>query len=96
MIKHTVVLRLHHAAGSDGEKSFFDEVETLRTIPGVENFSVLREVSPKNDFDYCLAMDFADQGAYDNYNVHPDHVAFVENVWMRDVAAFLEIDLAAL
>ena len=96
MIRHTVVFRLHHGAGSDGEKGFFAALEALREIPGVSDFQVLREVSPKNDFDYCVAMEFADQDAYDGYNTHPDHVAFVKDVWLREVAAFLEIDLAPI
>ncbi len=93
MIRHTVVFRLHHSEGSDAEAAFFDAAKPLETLPGVKNFHKFREVSPKNDFSYCFAMDFDNQQAYDAYSNHPIHNAFVEDVWLRDVADFLEIDL---
>ncbi len=37
-------------------------------------------------------MEFADQAAYDAYNTHPKHVAFVKDRWEREVSKFLEID----
>ncbi len=92
MIRHSVVFRLHHPAGSADEAAFFDAVDVLPAIPGVQNFQICREVSPKNDYRFGLAMNFADQAAFDAYTVHPDHVAFVENVWLPQVAEFLEID----
>lgn len=92
MIRHSVVFKLHHEPGSTEEKAFFDAANVLTGIPGVENFQKLREVSAKNDYTYCFAMEFADQATYDAYNVHPDHVWFVENKWLPEVADFLEID----
>ena len=43
---------------------------------------MLREVSPKNGFRFGLSMEFADQSAYDGYNEHPTHVAFVQERWL--------------
>ena len=40
-------------------------------------------------------MEFADQAAYDGYNEHPVHTAFVADRWVPEVADFLEIDYAA-
>jgi len=37
-------------------------------------------------------MVFDSMGDYQLYNDHPDHVAFVEERWMKEVAQFLEID----
>ncbi len=37
-------------------------------------------------------MEFASQQAYDQYNDHPDRVAFVQNRWVKEVEDFLEID----
>ncbi|MEZ5070855.1 MAG: Dabb family protein [Bacteroidales bacterium] len=37
-------------------------------------------------------MIFENQAAYDAYNGHPDHVAFVAERWVPEVADFLEID----
>jgi stress responsive alpha/beta barrel protein len=57
---------------------------------------VLAEVSPKNGFRYGISMEFASQAAYDAYNAHPDHVRFVEERWLNEVADFLEIDYAPI
>ena len=93
-IRHTVVFALRHAAGSDEEADFLAAVEELSAIPGVEAFEVLREVSPKNGYRFGISMEFADQSAYTAYNGHPAHVAFVEQRWLPEVAAFLEVDYA--
>ena len=96
MIRHTVAFRLHHAAGSDEEHDFLAANAALGAIPGVERFELLRQVSPKNDFTFGVSMEFVDQGAYDAYNRHPDHVAFVQERWVPEVADFLEIDVVPL
>ena len=41
-------------------------------------------------------MEFDDQAAYDVYNRHPDHVAFVHKRWLREVDRFMEIDYVPL
>jgi Stress responsive A/B Barrel Domain len=56
---------------------------------------VVREVSPKNDFRFGISMEFADEDAYAAYSAHPDHVRFVEQRWLAEVADFVEIDYAA-
>ncbi|ANJ28300.1 Dabb family protein [Agromyces aureus] len=96
MIRHTVAFRLHHPAGSDEERDFLAANAALGSIPGVERFELLRQVSPKNDFTYFVSMEFADQAAYDAYNTHPDHVEFVQGRWVPEVADFLEIDVVPL
>src|SRR6478672_3866235 len=93
-IRHTVSFRLSHPEGSDEERDFLAAAEQLGAIPGVEAFEVLAEVSPKNDFRFGISMEFADQAAYGAYNGHPDHVRFVEERWLPEVADFLEIDYA--
>jgi len=92
MIRHTVVFRLKHDKGSNEEGLFLDAAKGLAEIPVVENFECLREISPKNNFDYGLSMEFKDQAAYEEYNNHPDHVAFVNQRWFQEVEDFLEID----
>jgi hypothetical protein len=96
MIRHTVVFRLKHARNSPEEAKFLALALKLADIKGVEKFEQLRQVSPKNDYHFGFSMEFADQAAYDGYNNHPDHVAFVQNVWIPEVEAFLEIDYAPL
>ena len=96
MIRHTVVFRLRHPAGSAQEAGFLHAARRLAGIPGVEKFESLRQVSAKNDFGFGFSMEFADQAAYAGYNDHPDHTAFVRDRWVPEVAAFMEIDYVRL
>lgn len=96
MIRHTVVFKLMHPKDSAEEKLFLDAIRKLSAIPGVENFELLRQTSRKNKFDYGLSMEFATARAYEGYNQHPDHVAFVRTIWIPEVSDFLEIDYEPL
>jgi hypothetical protein len=96
MIRHTVVFNLKHAKGSAEEAKFLEDALVLTQIPGVEKFERLRQVSPKNNFNFGFSMEFADQAAYDIYNGHPLHVAFVRDRWLVEVSDFLEIDYVAV
>ena len=89
MIQHTVALRMNSGADAD---HFFARARRLAEIDGVNDFEVLRQVGQKNNFTHCLSMYFDDQSAYDSYNNHPDHLAFVNDVWLPNVADFLELD----
>jgi hypothetical protein len=93
MIRHTVVFRLKHPRGSDAERDFLETAQRMLVpIPGVRAFERLRQVSRKNGFTFGFSMEFADQAAYDGYDRHPDHVRFVQERWIPEVEAFLEID----
>ena len=96
MIRHTVAFRLKHPAGSREEVEFLAAADVLETIPGVEKFEKLRQVSAKNDFRFGFSMEFADRAAYDGYNAHPEHVRFVGERWASEVSAFLETDYERL
>ena len=96
MIRHTAVFRLKHAGGSAAERDFLAANRVLKNIPGVEAFELLRQVSSKNDFTFGVSMEFADDAAYQGYNNHPAHVAFVRDRWVPEVADFMEIDYVAL
>jgi hypothetical protein len=92
-IEHTVVFRLTHPAGSPAESDFLNAARSaLTTIPGVRDFTVNRQVSPKSDLAWQFSMRFADQTTYDAYNAHPTHVDFVATRWQTEVAAFQEYD----
>ena len=95
-IRHTVVFKLKHPKGSEEEKNFLNAIKKLAAIPGVEKFECMKQISKKNKYDFGLSMEFADQQAYDLYNNHPDHVAFVQNRWIKEVEDFLEIDYEIL
>lgn len=91
-IRHTVVFTLSHPEGSQEEADFLAAAARLSAIEGVEEFEILRETSPKNDYRFGISMEFADSAAYEGYNGHPDHVAFVQGRWLPEVSEFLEID----
>ena len=96
MIRHTVAFRLRHAPGSAEERDFLAAALALADIPGVEAFEQLRQTSPKNDFAFGFSMQFADRAAYDAYNAHPVHTAFVADRWVPEVVDFLELDYEPL
>ncbi len=89
MIQHTVAFRLRDTADKD---EFWRRVGELRGLSGVRQFTVLRQVGQKNDFDHALSMYFESQADYDAYNAHPVHGAFVDEAWIPNVAEFIELD----
>ena len=95
-IRHCVAFALRHEPGSADEASLLVAAAALASIPGVERFEILREVSTKNEFRFALAMEFVDDAAYRAYDSHPDHVAFVEQRWVPEVTSFVEIDTVAV
>jgi hypothetical protein len=93
MIRHTVVFRLRHPAGSAEEAGFLRLArEQLTPIPGVGRFEVLRQTGAQSEFRFSLSMEFADAEAYRGYNEHPAHTAFVRERWIPEVEEFLELD----
>lgn len=96
-IRHMVIFCLRHEQGSQETETFLNDGHLILTsIPQVERFEVLRQVSAKNDYDYGFSMEFADQAAYEAYNAHPAHVSFVRERWETEVSRFLEIDFRAI
>jgi len=92
MIRHTVVFTLVHPKDSPEEKVFLDAIQKLSAIPGVQKFELLKQIGKKNNYDYGLSMEFETAKAYEDYNQHPDHIAFVQTYWIKQVKDFLEID----
>ena len=93
MIRHTVVFRLRHPAGSAEEAAFLRAArDRLEPIPGVGRFEVLRQTSPQSDHCFSLSMEFADAAAYARYTGHPRHVGFVQERWIPEVEEFQELD----
>jgi len=95
-VRHTVVFRLKHALGSAEEAAFLRDAQILTRIPGVESFEALRQTSSKSRYSFGFSMEFADAAAYQHYNTHPEHVRFVQERWLKEVEAFLEIDYEAM
>ncbi len=92
MIRHTVVFKLIHGRRSQGESAFFAAVAKLSAIPGVRNFEIMRQISPKNEYDYGLSMEFQSMQEYEVYNQHPAHTTFVRDIWIPSVERFMELD----
>ena len=89
-IQHTVTFRLNEGVDQDW---FLTRARDLAEIPGVLEFEVLAQVGKKAaQFHLALSMWFSSEEDYASYNAHSDHVDFVENVWMPNVAEFLELD----
>ncbi len=96
MIRHTVIFKLKHGASSKAEQDFLKEARKLAAIPRVKNFECMRQISKKNIYDFGLSMEFSCQKDYQFYNEHPDHVRFVQTLWIPEVSDFLEIDYEPL
>ncbi|MBO0985799.1 Gfo/Idh/MocA family oxidoreductase [Rathayibacter sp. SD072] len=95
-LRHTVAFSLVHPGGSAEEAEFLASARRILTgIPGVEDFTVSRQVSPKSDLAWQFSMVFADRAAFAAYDAHPDHVRFVQERWLSEVADFQELDLEA-
>jgi len=92
MIRHTVVFKLKYPKGSSEEIEFFEAASRLSSISGVINFESLRQLSKKNEFDYCLSMEFETSKAYEEYNQNAYHIKFIQTYWTRYIEFFLELD----
>ena len=96
-ILHTVQFDLKHPVGSESAALFIaDGRKILTSVPGVYDFQVFRQCSPKNDFQYAFFMKFANQEDFDAYTAHPDHCKFVEERWNTEVTRFQEADFQDL
>jgi heme-degrading monooxygenase HmoA len=96
MIEHTVTFRLVHPAGSPEEATFLAAARELASIPGVRDFVVKRQTSPKHPHAFGIAMTFANEDDFAAYNTHPLHVRFLEERWFEEVAEFQEADFEAM
>jgi hypothetical protein len=92
MIRHSVILKLKFDISSDDKQAFFNAVDKLGTIPNVQKFEFLKQISSKNKFEYGISMEFDTQEQYDFYTNHAKHLAFIQNFWLKSVEDFLEID----
>ncbi len=96
MIRHMVLFRLKHSAGSKEELAFLDAADVLWRIPGVQNFQKSRQISPRNEYKFVFSMEFDGRAAYSAYNDHSLYVAFVRDRWVPEVDAFVEVDTTPL
>lgn len=92
MIRHTVAFKLKHKSGSTEEQLFMEKVSKLSNLPTVQKFECLKEIGKKNNFDFGVSMEFQNMIDYEAYNNHPDHIEFVNKMWIPEVIDFIEID----
>jgi heme-degrading monooxygenase HmoA len=92
MLLHSVLFKLRHPARSREETLFLQAALELESIPGVEQFRIHRQVSPKNSYTHGISMAFEDHAAFDAYCHHDLHQKFVEQRWLNEVEDFLEYD----
>jgi hypothetical protein len=91
-IQHVVIFNLKNSE-EQHIRSFMGNSRTILSgIPNVQHFEAVKQVSVKNSFLYGFSMSFADDAAYQSYNAHPAHTAYLENYWFKYVSEFLEID----
>jgi len=95
-IEHTVTFRLKHAPHSPEELAFLKAASELAAIPGVEEFQVRRQTSPKHPHTFGISMRFATSARYAAYCEHPVHAAFVSQRWGGEVVDFQEADFEPL
>ncbi len=96
MIKHSVIYTFKPSVSDKEKQLFLEAAAHLSSIPGVKSFELLKQVSPKNKYEYGIAMEFDNNKAYEGYNNHSLHQQFLEKYWFVYVNEFLEIDYEAL
>ncbi len=95
-MEHTVTFRLKHASGSSAETEFLSAAAELASIPGVSEYQICRQVSPKNSHTFGISMKFSCAEDFRAYSDHPLHHEFVETRWIPEVEDFQEADFDVL
>ena len=95
-MEHTVTFRLTHASDSTAEAEFLSAASKLAAIPGVTDFQIRRQVSPKNSHTFGISMKFNSDEEFQAYSNHPLHCEFVEKRWIPEVDDFQEADFDSL
>ncbi|MBC8349799.1 MAG: Dabb family protein [Verrucomicrobia bacterium] len=95
-MQHTVTFRLKHPSGSPAEANFLSSAEGLAAIPGVKDFRIRRQVSPKNSHAFGISMHFDSDEDFQSYCKHPLHDAFVQEHWIPEVRDFKEADFEVI
>ena len=55
MIRHSVILTLKSSLSPEDKTQYFDAVNELKQIPGVQKFEVLKQTSAKNPFEFGIS-----------------------------------------
>ncbi|MEI7026641.1 Dabb family protein [Paenibacillus sp. y28] len=91
-VTHTVFFDLLVQPESEEAERFLASSRLiLMSIPGVAQFQVLRQISPRNDLPFGFIMKFLNHAAYAAFQSHPEYRHYLREVWQRQVAMFQEI-----
>jgi hypothetical protein len=99
MFSHVVIFWTDPAQPRAVEELIAGAEQYLRHIPGLLHFQVGRmqpSARPVVDQSYQVALNtvFTDQAAQDAYQVHPQHLEFVEKVFKRVCKRVVVYDFA--
>ena len=84
------------ARGLRKEADFLSAAEDLAGIPGVKDFRIRRQVSPKNSHTFGISIHFDREEDFQAYSKHPLHDAFVQEHWIPEVEDFQESDFEVM
>lgn len=99
MLSHIVVFWTNPDVPDAEQRLIEGARRHLRNIPGVLSFHVGRMVPSdrpvvEQSYQVALNLTFADKAAEQAYQVHPEHVAFVENVFKPNCSRVVIYDFA--
>ena len=97
MFSHVVIFWTDQKNPKSSEALLAGAEKYLRPIPGVVNFHIGRMVASHRrvvDQSYQVALNlvFSDKKAQDDYQVHPQHLEFVEKVFKPNCARCVVYD----
>lgn len=84
MFVHVVNFYLKADLSAADIKTFEEGVKSLSAVETLVTFNVGKPAATDRpvivkDYNYCLLTAFNDEAGHDTYQVHPVHLAFVEN-----------------
>jgi hypothetical protein len=86
MITHVVLLKFKSELTSADFKSFDVAANGLKAIPGVANLTFGKTFTERGQgFTHLLTMEFASKDALQEYNVHPIHQKFVQEIVLPNI-----------
>ncbi|UFH56062.1 Dabb family protein [Spirosoma sp. KNUC1025] len=91
MFVHTVFFWLKHPENQEDHQALRAGLESLKGVTDISAAYIgtpadTRRPVIDHSYDFSLTFVFADKGAHDAYQVHPIHLAFVEqcaHLWER-------------
>jgi Stress responsive A/B Barrel Domain len=96
MVRHNVFFWLVDSLGDAEKLSFEKGLAALSEISVIKKAmfgkaaqTPVRPVT-QNSYDYALFLEFADVEAHNAYQIHPDHLVFVEKFskWFKEVRVY--------